>query len=133
MSRENLEVLRSMYAAFSTLAEGGDVASYVDAFYHPECEYHPIEEQDVVRGRDALVRWNRRWFEVWDEFQAQIDEVIETPDAVVTGITVQGRGDNSGIEISQRLFHVSELRDGRILRMQEYVDRAQALEAAGRQ
>lgn len=131
MSQDNVELLRAMYAAFSTLAEGGDVVSYVHAFYHPDCEYQPVEEQGPVRGHDALVRWNGRWFEVWDEFRAEIDEVVDTGDAVVTGITVHGRGDSSGIEITQRLFHVSEVRDGRIVRMAEYVDRAQALEAVG--
>ncbi len=39
--------------------------------------------------------------------------------------------DSSGMEISQRLFDVFELRDGRVLRIREYLDPEQALEAAG--
>ena len=35
------------------------------------------------------------------------------------------------MEISQQLFDVFELRDGRVLRIREYLDEADALEAAG--
>src|SRR4051794_37924650 len=115
MSQENVEAVRSMYAAFSRIAQGGDLPSYVAAHYDPDCEYEPTEEEDTIRGYEALIRWNERWFEVWDEFRAEIDEIIETDEAVVTGITLHGRGRKSGMEIEQRIFHVCELRDKRIL------------------
>jgi hypothetical protein len=35
------------------------------------------------------------------------------------------------MEISQRLFDVHELRDGKVVRIREYLTREQALEAAG--
>ena len=35
------------------------------------------------------------------------------------------------MEISQRLFDVFEIRDGRVMRIREYLDRDEALEAAG--
>jgi ketosteroid isomerase-like protein len=41
------------------------------------------------------------------------------------------RGRRSGMEISQRLFDLFELRDGKILRMKQYLDPHQALEAVG--
>jgi ketosteroid isomerase-like protein len=50
---------------------------------------------------------------------------------VVTAITVHGRGRESGLSISQRLFQVLEVRGDRILRVREYLSRDQALEAAG--
>ena len=120
-----------MYAGFSTLAQGGDVASYVSGHYDPEIEYQPVEEGELVRGHDELSRWNARWFEAWDVFEAEIDEIAGEGDRMMAGVTVQGRGGESGTEISQRIFHAFEIRDGRIRRMSEFLDRDEALEAAG--
>jgi ketosteroid isomerase-like protein len=50
---------------------------------------------------------------------------------VVTATRVYGRGRRSGMEISQLLFDVFELRDGKVLRVTEYLDRERALQAAG--
>lgn len=131
MAAADAEVLRSLYAAFASLSRGHDVAAYVDAFYDADCEYHPVEEVEVVRGRDAMVRWNRRWFEAWTELQVDVDDMTEVGSSVVASLTVRARGVESGLDISQRIFHPLELRDGRVVRMREYVDRAEALEAAG--
>jgi ketosteroid isomerase-like protein len=132
MSQEDVDVLRSLYAAFRGLAEGGDVASYVIAHYDPGCEYQPVEEQETIRGRDALVRWNERWFEAWDEFHVDVDEFIEAGDGVVvTAFTAYGHGAESGMYVNQRLFHVCDLRNGKVFRVREYLERDAALEAAG--
>ena len=131
MSQENVEVVRGMYAAFGGLAGGGDIASYVATHWAPDAEYDPIEETGTIRGRDELVRWHERWFEAWDEFRAEVDEIIEAGDVVVAAITVHGRGGQSGTTITQRLFHVCETRDGKLSRMGEYSDRETALKAAG--
>src|SRR3954470_22257594 len=105
MSPEDAELVRSLYAAFSRLAEGGDVALYVTAHYDPECEYQPVEEEGTIRGHDELTRWNERWFEAWDEFSADVEELIESGDGViVTGLVVSGRGTGSGMPVDQRIF-----------------------------
>ena len=130
MSEENVAAVRSMYAAFSDLARGGDCVSYVAAHWDPDGEYRPVEETGTIRGHDALVRWIERWLEAWDDFVDEIDEITELGGPVVAAIRVKGRGRESGMEISQRLFHVIELRDRKILRLWEYLDRRQALEAA---
>ena len=123
-------MLRSLYEAFAELARGQDVRAYVHAFYDADCEYYPVEEADVIRGRDALIHWNRRWFEIWTELDVSIDEIVSIGDVVLAAVTVRARGGESGLEVSQRIFHVFEMRDGKVLRMREYVDRAEALEAA---
>ncbi len=131
-SEENVEALRSLYAAFSELATGGDVTAYVIAHYTPDCEYQPVEEQETIRGHDALVRWNERWLEGWDEFRVGVDEYIEAGDGtVVAAFTAHGRGAESGMEINQRFLHVFDLREGKVRRVREYLDRSAALEAAG--
>lgn len=131
MSQMNVDVVRAVYADFSELAAGGDIATYVAAHYDPDCEYRPVEEADAIKGHDAMVSWNQRWFEAWDELRVEVEEVLEAKDAVVTAVRVEGRGGASGLDVSQRFFHAIELRDGKILRMQEFLDRDAALHAAG--
>jgi ketosteroid isomerase-like protein len=130
ISLENVAFVRSVYAAFSALARGHEPASYVAAFFDSDCEYRPVEESTPVRGHVELICWIERWLDAWDDAWDEVDEIVEVGDLVVAAVRVHGRGRRSGMEISQRLFDVVELRDGRILRMREFLDRDQALEAA---
>ncbi len=130
VSGESGAIVRSLYEAFSRLARGGDVASYVTTHFDPECEYRPVEEMGTVRGHDALIRWIDRWLEAWNDAWDRLDEIFEVRGLIIARITVHGRGRMSGMEISQRLFDLFELRDGRILRITEYLDSAEAFQAA---
>jgi ketosteroid isomerase-like protein len=46
-------------------------------------------------------------------------------------VRLTGRGVASGVEIDQRFFQVYAVRNGKIIRMVEFVTRDEALEAAG--
>ncbi len=132
MTQENVDLLRSLYAAFSGLAEGGDVAAYVRTHYDPACEYEPVEEHGTVRGHDALVGWNERWFEAWDEFRVDVDELIEGPGGTfAVALTAHG-ATRDGMQVDQRIFHTCEMRDGKVFRIREFLDRADALRTVGR-
>ena len=131
MSEENVEIVRAQYASFSRLAEAGEIHSHVDGYFDPNCEYRPVEEIDTIRGHEALIEWTERWLEPWSSFRAEVEEIIDGGELVVAQVSTSGRGRTSGVEIRQRFFHVFELRDGRIVREREYLDRDSALEAAG--
>jgi len=130
-SHWNESVVRSIYRAFSGLAKTGDIGSYVAGNFHSECEYRPIEERGAIRGHAALGSWIRRWLDAWDDAWDEVDEIIEVGQTVFTAIRVHGRGRRSGMEVSQRLFDVFELREGRVVRVREYLDADEALKAAG--
>jgi ketosteroid isomerase-like protein len=131
MSEANVEVVRAHYAWLGLLAEGGEVREWALTYFDPNCEYWPVEEVDAVSGHDALIGWIERWLDAWSSYSEEVEEIIDGGEIVVAAISINGRGRTSGVEISQRFFHVIEMRDGRILRMREYLDRDQALEAAG--
>ncbi len=126
-----MAIVHSVYATFSGLAQGGDTAAYVTEHFHHDCEYSPVEEANTIRGHDALTRWIKRWLDAWEDAWDEIDEIVGSGEHVLAAIRVHGRGRRSGMEISQRLFDVFEICDGRVLRIREYLDRDQALEAAG--
>ena len=127
----NAAIVRSVYATYSGLAQGGEIAPYVATHFDSDCEYRPVEEASTVRGHDALIHWMDRWLEAWDEAWDEIDQIIEAGKMVVAAIRVHGRGRTSGMKISQRLFDVFELREGRVLRITEFLDLDDALQAAG--
>jgi len=131
IARENAAIVRSVYAAFNGLTQSGGINSYVETHFHSDCEYRPVEEVGTIRGHRALTSWVERWLEAWDEAWDEIIEVIASGSMIVAAIRVHGRGRKSRMEISQRLFDVHELRDGKVVRIREYLTREQALEAAG--
>ena len=100
-------------------------------YFDPNCEYRPLEEVDAIRGHEALIEWTERWLEAWSSYSDQVEEIIDGGEIVVAAVSFSGRGRTSGVEIRQRFFHVFEMREGRILRLHEYLDRYSALEAAG--
>ena len=129
--RANVTTVKSVYADFSRLSKRGGIASYVATHFDADCEYRPVEEANPVRGHAALTRWLGRWLEAWDDAWDEIDELYETDETVVTAIRTHGRDRKSGLEISQRLFDVFELRRGMVVRVTEYLEPREALAAAG--
>ena len=84
-----------------------------------------------VRGHQALIEWTERWLEAWSSYSDRIEEIVDGGEVVVAAVSTHARGRTSGLEIRQRFFHVFEMREGRILRLREYLDRNSTLEAAG--
>ena len=131
MSQEKVEVgepARRLWAALNK--RDWDAFS---AELDPEMEYAPREEHAVYRGPEAVVEYAKRWLEAWDTFFGEAEEVESAPaeDRAVVALRLRGRGKGSGVEIDERLFWVYALRGGRLYRISEYPDRAEALEAAG--
>jgi ketosteroid isomerase-like protein len=70
--------------------------------------------------------------EAWrEEPETTVEEVIGNGDHVVVIACFRGRGRGSGVRVAERLYEVYTLRTGKVLRVDEFSDRDQALEAAG--
>ena len=106
-----------------------------EACLHEDAEFHSAMTNVVgktYRGRDAILS-------VWDEFDQQwasisweVEEFLDAgDDRVVTLHRVAATGRESGIEVTRELGGVWEIRDGRIAGFWIYLDRDEALEAAG--
>lgn len=131
MSQQNVEIIRKFMEAFNR----ADYAACLDAI-DPDVEWHPppdIPNAAVANGRDALIANFQDWLGAWDEYRSVPEEVLEGKnDTVLMLARESGRGKDSGIEVhSRRITGVYELRDGRIVRFRAYLNRVEALEAAG--
>jgi ketosteroid isomerase-like protein len=131
MSEQNVEVVRRTYDAFNRR----DFDTLVSEIYDPQIEWQTSrEDPDAAthRGPEAVRRYGEGWIESFEGLQTDLEELIEADDGrVYTWGRWCGRGRGSGIESEWWLAIVLELRNGKIVRADEYFDRGEALEAAG--
>ncbi len=118
--------LRQLYEAVNS----GDLDGIMEGF-HDDVEYLPREESETLHGLDAVRRYFEGWLDAWDAFQVEPTELLVRGDHVVAGEAFKGRGKGSGVEVAMQSWSVSLLRDDQVVRRDEFLDRAEALEAAG--
>ena len=74
----------------------------------------------------------RIWTEDFEDWSMEHERLIEAPDNRVVALTLQrATGKVSGVPVELHFGQVFEIEDGRILRMRNFPDFVQALEAAG--
>jgi ketosteroid isomerase-like protein len=130
MSRENVEIVRGTYPAFNRR----DIPAFL-ASLDPEVEWIPIMaalEGRVYRGHDGVRQWIEDLAADWEHFEVQTEDFVDLGDRVLVLGHWRARGRGSGIELEdQAAAWLSELRDGKIVKMRTYSDRREALDAAG--
>jgi ketosteroid isomerase-like protein len=127
MYEENVETVRRAFERWNR----GDREIRADEV-NPELELHSILLGGVVRGRDGLQSWFLEIDQQFDEWRAQIDEVREADrDRLLVLGKIHLRGRESKVEFDQPMAWLMNFRDGRLLRMEMFADRQEALEAVG--
>jgi ketosteroid isomerase-like protein len=132
MSRENVEIVRRGYEAF---ARGGLDHSFLD-FFDPDVDFRQSDElvggSGQYRGHEGLIRGTRGLLWTFEEFSLEPERFIDTDgDHVVVFVRLRGRGRESGAAVDTPYAHVFKLRDGKVVLIHAYSDRAEALEAVG--
>jgi ketosteroid isomerase-like protein len=125
MSQENVEVVREVWQAYSR----GDY-DRVAGFHDPHIVVVTLED-GALHGNKAVLANYERWNEAWEGAETTPEEVIGHGDRVFVAARFRARGRASGVEVETRLYEVFMVRDGKVLRIDEYATREEALEAAG--
>ena len=125
--------MRSVYEAFNR-RDFGAAAEHL----HPEGEVYPgVVGLDPAGpgssrrlcGRDEL----RLFFEdlgaTWETVAVEFEEVVEATDGRVLVVERWRLGGRDGIEVVTTIIDVYTVRDGLIVRVDGFLDRAEALEA----
>lgn len=121
-----------MRNAIDAFGRGIDAAfEFVDA----DIDYRAIEgapdDVGVLRGHDAYRHHLEQWMETFDDFRAELEELMDAGDRVVAVQRLTARMKGSEADVSLRYAVVYTVRDGKIDRIREYATREEALEAAG--
>jgi ketosteroid isomerase-like protein len=135
MSEENVEMVRR---AFETFNRGGPEAVISEGLWSPELVWDfsqsGIPGLGVYRGYDEVRSFFADdWFQAFpfEEWEVELDELIDNGDKVIAIARQRGRGATSGVGTELEQAHIFTLRDGEVVRAESYPDREKALEAAG--
>ena len=134
MSQENVELIRRGYELFNA---GGPQAVISAGIWSPEIVFDfslsDIAGLGVYRGHDQIrAFFEEDWFGSFpfEEWEVAVDELIDHGDQVIAMSRQRGRGVSSGAAAELELAQICTLRGGEVVRVETYLDRKQALEAA---
>src|SRR4051812_31222891 len=131
MSEESVSVVKAFLDA-SMRRDMTQLAELVD----PEIELHGtvggVQEGRVYRGLAEVIReYDEVDGEAWEERRIEPEGFLDADDEVVVLFHEFRRGRGSGIELESDTAAVFTVRDGRVVRMQGFLDRTAARQAAG--
>jgi ketosteroid isomerase-like protein len=131
MSQENVEIAWNACQAWAA----GDFESTFAAM-DPDVVWDATRfegwmEKPIYCGRDEVRGFLEEWLGTWDRFEAGVEEVRDAGDRVVVFWWQRMSGGGSGVPVELRSAQVWRFSSGGIARIDNYTDRAKALEAAG--
>jgi ketosteroid isomerase-like protein len=126
MSQENVEIVRRAWE-YEMFGRGGEDAV---ADFASDIVMNPVEEAPSY-GRAAIRDNIHRFESAWEDLQVTAEQFIDAGDRVFVTAHFRGRGRASGITVETRLYEVYTLRDHKVVRVDEFTDRDEALEALG--
>jgi ketosteroid isomerase-like protein len=94
----------------------------------------PPETPDatVYEGRTAMIEAVEGFPRDWEDFRLDLRELLDVSDDMVLSVCRnRGRGRISGLEMDTDMFYVHRIHAGKMDRMQIFLSREQALDAAG--
>jgi len=131
VSSGNVEIVRATYEAFNH--EGRE---RMLEFLHPEIEWDesdlPARRPGIYHGHDGIVTLLEENAALWENICIAIDDIAEgRDDRVIAFIRAKGRGRNTGVDVELASAQVWTIRDGMAVHVRLYLDREEALHAAG--
>jgi ketosteroid isomerase-like protein len=131
---ELLRTFRVAYEEGTRAFNGGDVeAAFATAPEDFEIHTPAIApDAGVLRGADEIKRFLSEMREVFPDWRIEPQELIDAGEnTILTHDRMSGTGQSSGVSVDLDVFRIWEFREAVPVRMREYTDRAEALEAAG--
>jgi len=127
MSKENVEIARRLFTAFSC----GDATAMLSEM-DPDVVLH-VEQgaQGVYRGHEGAIRCYVDWTEEFDDLKVVAEEFLDKGDYVVVRTRQTGSGKSSGIPLEGLFWFVSQVREGKVVRVHILNTEQEALEAVG--
>jgi ketosteroid isomerase-like protein len=128
VSQENVDLVRRIYDGWSR----GDFSVGADLITE-DFEWRQFAQavEPGSRRGEAIGDSLRNLFEVYENFRVEPEEFIEAVDKVVVVQRARATARQSGIELDQRSASVWTAQDGTLVRHEIYLNRSEALEAAG--
>jgi uncharacterized protein len=126
VASDNLESLRLAYDGFARK----DLDAVL-AVMSPTIEWDATDalaHTGVYHGHEGVIEYLRKLSDVWDEFELEPDQFIESANGrniMVLGVT-RGRLKETGEWIEARFAHIGEVKGGEVAKVKICLDRASA-------
>ena len=99
--------------------------------YRPSREIMPPDLGGPTRGHDGYLRMWSYWLDAFEDIRYEPDEVIDFGNRFLVTVRQVGHGSGSGVGLSQPVYQLLTIRGGRTVLQEDFVDRDEALHAAG--
>jgi ketosteroid isomerase-like protein len=125
MSSELVQLVEKGYEAWNS----GDRGWVLDHMREDVEWRTPPDDPDpgTYHGLRGVEEYWAQWRAAVGQLNFQVEEMIDAGNAVVVVARRQGRGEHSGLEISDRVIQVFEFDGDQCVRVREYYDRDAAL------
>ncbi len=129
MSQSNVETVRAVYERFSK----GDFQASLEVFDPLVLFVLPsgFPDSGTYLGIARLEKYTRGFLEPWTRITIEAEEIGEAGDSVVATVRQRGVGSESQAATEFRYFQVWSFRGRKVIRLENFRERAEALEAAG--
>jgi ketosteroid isomerase-like protein len=123
----NVDFLRDLYADWAR----GDY--WREDIFDPAIEFvTDYPEKRSYYGRDGISEGWRNWLSAWNDFTTRADDVIPAGDGrYLVLVHLSGRGKESGVPIEADAANLVTVVERKIVRFQLFMNREDALVAAG--
>jgi ketosteroid isomerase-like protein len=127
MSDQNVEVVRSMYAAFANRDRATLLSNLDPAMRVYDRPHHP--EASVYEGREGFMRFAETDWDAFDEVTYEPQEFVARGEYVVVPIRQSGKGKGSALGVEESIVNVWKLRGGKCVELRNYSTIDEALGA----
>jgi ketosteroid isomerase-like protein len=86
-------------------------------------------DPETYRGYRGVEQYWAQWRAAVGQLNFQVEEMIDAGNSVVVVARREGRGEHSGLQVSDRVIQVFEFEGDKCVRVKEYYDRDAALSA----
>ena len=130
MSQENVQVIRGMYEAFGR----GDIPQVLgqmnqDTEWHEAENFIYADRSPYVGPQAVLEGVLMRFGSEWEGFTVTPEEWLDAGNRVVVLGTYRGTHKATGNRVRAQFAHIWGVKEGRVLRFQQYTDTKQFAEA----
>jgi ketosteroid isomerase-like protein len=127
MSQENVEVVRSAFAAFGD----ADLDRLRDLVTDDVIVFRADPDGATSHGLDGFLQLTAEWTENFMDWTTLPEEFTDAGERVLVRVRQSARGEASGVPLEEDWWFVYEFEGARIARMSIYAHRDDALEAVG--
>jgi ketosteroid isomerase-like protein len=136
MSQENVEIVRAVYGRWreGDFRAGVDlldphVVLVLDQRFAPSLVSNP--DEGAFYGIEAVSAYTRDILEPMSHLTMEAEELVASGDSVLATVRQRGIGRIGGVPTEMRYFTLWTFRAHKVIRIESFRERAEAVEAAG--